>query len=57
MPLEIRELSIKVSVNQPSGSKTEETAEKSNKPGADAGQLVNECVEQVMKIINDKKER
>ena len=57
MPLEIRELSIKVSVNQPSGNKTEETAEKSNKPGADTGQLVNECVEQVMKIINDKKER
>lgn len=57
MPLEIKELSIKVSVNQPSGNKTGETADKGNKPGANTGQLVNECVEQVIKIINDKKER
>ncbi|NOT50455.1 MAG: hypothetical protein HOP10_04165 [Chitinophagaceae bacterium] len=57
MPLEIKELSIKISVNQPSGGKTEEKAETAGKPGGNAGQMVSECVEQVIRIINDKKER
>jgi hypothetical protein len=57
MPLEIKELSIKISVNKPSGSKTKEPAETAGKPGAGKGQALEECVEQVMKIINDKKER
>jgi hypothetical protein len=57
MPLEIKELSIKISVNKPSGSKTKEPAETAGKSGAGKGQALEECVEQVMKIINDKKER
>jgi hypothetical protein len=57
MPLEIKELSIKVSVNQPSGSKTEQPADKGTKPGASNGKVVDECIEQMIKIINDKKER
>jgi len=59
MPIEIRELHIKVTVNQPqadgeggavaqNGSSTEKT---------DKELLIQQCVEQVLDIINNKTER
>jgi len=58
MPIEIKELHIKINVNEspssgakpasPSSSSSSSSAEKDN---------VAECVEQVMKIIERKKER
>lgn len=57
MPVEIRELHIKVTVNQP------DTASQSTTPAAGGGakndndEMVAQCVEQVLDIINSKKER
>ena len=58
MPVEIRELQINVTVNQQNASQAP-----SSKGGAPAGgdedrkNLINQCIEQVMDIINNKKER
>lgn len=52
MPIEIKELHIKINVNE--GSK--QTASK-NAPKSKDQDAVAECVEQVMKIIERKKER
>jgi hypothetical protein len=59
MPLEIRELQINVTVNQP-GSSAPATAtpgEKAAGGGDDSKKIINQCIEQVMDIINNKKER
>ncbi|MEP7109459.1 MAG: DUF5908 family protein [Ferruginibacter sp.] len=61
MPLEIRELHIKVTVNQPRQN-TSEAPGTAASPGAtktddDKEALVSQCVEQVIEIINHKKER
>lgn len=59
MPLEIRELHIKVSVNQP------QQGQQANAPSPSRGKkeedekdaLVNQCVEEVLEVIKKKKER
>ncbi|WP_165395938.1 DUF5908 family protein [Flavobacterium sp. J27] len=51
MPIEIKELHIKINVNESSkASSKADTASKDT-------DLVGECVEQVMKVIERKKER
>lgn len=50
MAIEIKELHIKINVNDSSNPKA-------TKPSNKDGNLVSECVEQVMKIIERKKER
>lgn len=52
MPIEIKELHIKINVNENSNSGAK-PASSSNKEK----EAVTECVEQVMKIIERKKER
>jgi hypothetical protein len=52
MPIEIKELHIKINVNEGSKPAASPSAKKSKDEDA-----VAECVEQVMKIIERKKER
>ena len=52
MPIEIKELHIKINVNEGSKPTASATAQKSKDEDA-----VAECVAQVMKIIERKKER
>ncbi|MCV9930362.1 DUF5908 family protein [Flavobacterium sp. LS1R49] len=52
MPIEIKELHIKINVNE--GSKSAASPSSSESKDDDA---IAECVEQVMKIIQRKKER
>lgn len=52
MPIEIKELHIKINVNEGSKQSTPPSAPKSKSEDP-----VAECVEQVMKIIERKKER
>ncbi len=59
MPLTIRELNIKVSVEQP-GVPSAQRPDRPPTPQKETQQkqeLVADCVEQVMHIINEKKER
>lgn len=50
MPIEIKELHVKIQVN--------EEKPKSNQPGAQAAdELLDKCIDEVFTIINDKKER
>lgn len=51
MPIEIKELHIKINVNEGSKSSSKKA------PKEKATDLVGECVEQVMKVIERKKER
>ena len=56
MPLEIRELHIRVNVNQPQpGAAAENNAEDDN--GKDKDALINQCIEEVMDILKNKNER
>lgn len=61
MPIEIRELTIKVSVNQPNQSGGEGSSSQpaamanADQPAAD--KIVADAVEQVLDIINHKQER
>ena len=58
MPIEIKELHIRVSVNAPAGSKP--AGAPGPAPGAegDARQaLVADCVEQVLEVLRDQRER
>jgi len=58
MPVEIKELQINVTVNQPGAASPAESAQAGKAGGGeDAKNLVNQCIEQVMEIINNKKER
>jgi len=58
MPVEIRELQINVTVNQQSGSTPEKTTGGEPTGGKDDNKnLINQCIEQVMEIISNKKER
>ncbi len=60
MPVEIKELHIKVTVNTQQQSKTSESPGKSaggSEPGAGREEIVAECVEKVLEIIRNKKER
>jgi hypothetical protein len=58
VPIEIKELHIRVSVNAPAGDKP--AGAPGPGPGA-AGKaqqaLVAECVEQVLQVLRDRKER
>jgi hypothetical protein len=53
MPIEIKELHIKINVNENSNSGAKPVSPSSN----NEKDTVAECVEQVMKIIERKKER
>lgn len=57
MPIEIRELHIRVSVNAPSGSKP--AGAPGSAPGGDQDRetLVAECVEHVLEILREGRER
>ena len=58
MPIEIKELHIRVSVSAPAGGKP--AGAPGPEPGAegDARQaLVADCVEQVLQVLRDQKER
>jgi hypothetical protein len=58
MPIEIRELNIKVSVNQNQQEQsTEQTASVGGQPMPDKDSLIGECVEQIMDILHNKDER
>jgi hypothetical protein len=59
MPIEIRELVIKATVDQTQGSGAGATASgkgssSNSSPGED---LIKECVEKVLAILNEKNER
>lgn len=59
MPVEIRELQIKVTVNQPaaaSGKPSQGTVTAGGREDDKKG-LINQCIEQVMEILENKKER
>ena len=59
MPVEIRELVIKTTVNQPQqgDDSTAGSANRANPDLASSALIVRECVEQVLQIIQDKNER
>jgi hypothetical protein len=53
MPIEIRELVIKTTFEEPSG----EGASQDHDLSASKEQIISECVEQVLEILKDKLER
>jgi hypothetical protein len=58
MPVEIKELQIKVTVNQPNAPTARPSPEAA--PGGekdDKKAIVSQCIEQVMEILENKKER
>jgi len=58
VPIEIKELHIRVSVNTPAGNTP--AGAPGPDPGAEAGgrqALVDECVEQVLQVLRDQRER
>ena len=58
MPIEIRELQINVTVNQPGeNSAAPAGATTQNVPGDATRNLVNQCIEEVMEILHNKQER
>lgn len=59
MPVEIRELQVKVTVNQPSGQQERSGAAAAPHAGdkEEEQALINQCIEQVLDILNNKKER
>ena len=57
MPIEIRELNIKISVNQSPPEQNGDSPGGSGQPLPDKEQLIAECVEQVMDILKNQRER
>jgi hypothetical protein len=61
MPLEIKELHIKVTVNQPSQGQQSTGASVGGAGGGKAGDdkeaIISQCVDEILEIINNKKER
>jgi len=59
MPIEIKELHIKIKVNerQPNGQALTTPADRDQERGEVEGALLSECVEQVMQVLKDQKER
>jgi hypothetical protein len=55
MPLEIRELVIKVTADQPQG--TEGAPVAPGKEGEEKEALLRHCIEEVLRIMNAKNER
>lgn len=58
MPLEIRELHIRVNVNQPQSEEAKPAVSADDtKLNDDKEALIQQCIEQVMEIFNTKNER
>ncbi|MEO3406350.1 DUF5908 family protein [Mucilaginibacter sp. CAU 1740] len=60
MPIEIRELNIRVSVNQSPAeqdSKGGSGGDKGGGGGAGKDEIIAECVEQILEILKNKNER
>jgi Family of unknown function (DUF5908) len=57
MSLLIRELHIKVTVNQPQGGAAPQPAPTEAKKDDDKEAVIAQCVDEVVNIINNKKER
>jgi hypothetical protein len=57
MPLEIRELQIKVTVDQPQGQKAQPQSEAAPNDKNEKEAIINQCIDQIMEILNNKKER
>lgn len=58
MPIEIRELNVRVSVTQNQQEQgKDQTAPVGGQPMPDKDNLISECVEQVMDILQHKEER
>jgi len=58
MPLEIRELQIKVTVDQPQGSSApQQTSAPDAQKADDKEAVINQCIDQVMELLNNRKER
>ncbi|MEO6455355.1 MAG: DUF5908 family protein [Ginsengibacter sp.] len=59
MPLEIKELHIRVTVNQPEGKSSPQQASTTEPDGNkdEKEAIINQCVEQVIDLLNNKKER
>jgi hypothetical protein len=58
MPIEIRELHIKVTVNQPSqGQQQAATPSAGAKADDDKEAIISQCVDEILEIIDNKKER
>ena len=56
MPLEIKELQISVTINQ-QPAQGGAAAANNQDAGNDSKEMLQNCIEDVMKIINSKKER
>lgn len=60
MPLEIKELHIKVTVNQPSQGQQQAagaSASEGGKGDDEKEAIISQCVDEILEIINNKKER
>lgn len=57
MPIEIRELNIRVSVSQNQQEQDQAAEQQASSSGFDKEELIAECVEQVMELIRLKNER
>ena len=57
MPLEIRELHIKVTVNQPQQGAPAQAPADPAKAEDEKEAVIDQCVDEVINIINNKKER
>lgn len=57
MPLEIKELQISVTVNQPSAQGGTPAPDAQAGGADDAKAIVQQCIDEVMTIINNKRER
>ena len=60
MPIEIKELHVKIAVTPPGANSAPGAASPTGgdrKPGAGGDDVVAECVEQVLQILENKRER
>lgn len=57
MPIEIRELNIKVNINEPEKKNASEGSPDTGKKAKDSQSIIAECLEQVMMVMKNKKER
>ena len=57
MPIEIKELHIRVTVNQPQAESDSVPAAQSSADKPDNQALIQQCIEQVVEIFNGKNER
>jgi hypothetical protein len=57
MPLEIRELQITVTVNQQQAKEAAAAAPGSQDAKDEKGDIMKQCIDDIMNIINNKKER